>query len=521
MWRRGQSASVAIVFISLMLISGYTIFYSQVEGFRQELRFKEDALSRQVDRAREDLRVSREGGELTVCNEWTKFSELRYILLFDEKNFVEKVVEANMSLPPGGRVSLKVEGGARAGVLTSLGNLFLEDTAASQNSVVAFKVSEGVDGSMTPVRLYLNPDNPSLYFVVVGLHQVYIFNASSQELLGVRYVDAPNRLEDNPYRAWVYYMHPVIPFVDLSGWASWQMVSFASQKARTVYDMSYIFIYRFLCERGGQRIEWIAGTNSYPYYIQQVSPQSYGGTAWVLMLSSVSDSPGTNVFYTLLSPAGSPGAAHGLTLDVSPSGSSYADWAIVSFSYPYFIIEKTDLLSGNYIADYYVYKITSSGSAVNKPWVSGGSSSPYRRWTSASGYPRQTVFVTREGYFVWKSGDTFTSYNMEAGGYGEQYTYTSPYNVLGWRYTRYGLILLRWNGFDVLDGRLNVVKSVNLPEGCSWYYPVQGYFSNFVRERTDYGYEYFEYQLSLVDGNTALALLVGSDGMVKAVRLTF
>jgi hypothetical protein len=71
----------------------------------------------------------------------------------------------------------------------------------------------------------------------------------------------------------------------------------------------------------------------------------------------------------------------------------------------------------------------------------------------------------------------------------------------------------------ILDSKLNVIKSVNLPEGYSWYYPLQGYFSNFLRERTDYGYEYFEHQLSLVDGSTALAVLVGSDGVVKVVKL--
>ncbi|MEM2741259.1 MAG: hypothetical protein QXD95_03835, partial [Nitrososphaeria archaeon] len=98
---------------------------------------------------------------------------------------------------------------------------------------------------------------------------------------------------------------------------------------------------------------------------------------------------------------------------------------------------------------------------------------------------------------------------------------TAPYSILGCKYTRYGLILLRWNGFDILNSRLQIVKSVNLPEGYSWYYTPQTYFSNFVRERTDYSYEYFEYQLSLIDSDTALAILAGQDGMVKIVKLTF
>jgi len=522
MRRRGQSASVAIVFMALMFISGFTAFYNQIGAFRQELKIKEDILLRQVDRARENLKVLRDGGELLVYNDWTKFSEIRYILLFDEKNFVKKVMEVNVSLSPGAGKSFKLEEGAsRAGVLTSLGNIFLEDTSTSSGNRVTFEVGESVDGSLTPLRLYVNPDNPKTYFVVKGLHQVYIFNTSTQELLGVRYVDAPRTLEDNPYRSWVYWMHPVIPFNDLSGWASWQIVSFAEEKSRTVYDRSYIFIYKFLCESGGQRVESIYGTLSYTYYIQKISPQTYGGTAWILMLSSVQDSSSTNVFYALVGPqSSSPGAANPIVLNVNPSGTSYADWAIVSFSYPYFIIEKNDIVSSNYVADYYVYKITSGSSATNLPWVSGGSSSPYRRWSVSSGNPRQTVFMTRDGFFVWRDGSTWRSYNMEAGGYSEQYSYTPSYDVLAWKNTRYGIVLLRWNGFDILDSRLNVVKRVNLPEGYSWYYPLQTYFSNFIRERTDYGYEYFEYQLSLVDGNTALALLVGSDGVVKVVKLT-
>ena len=521
MRRRGQSASVAIVFMALMFISGFTAFYNQIGAFRQELKIKEDALSRQVDRARENLKVIRDGGELLVYNDWTKFSEIRYLLLFDEKNFVKKVMEVNVSLSPGASESFKLEEGAsRAGVLTSLGNIFLEDTTASSGNRVTFEVRESVDGSLTPLRLYINPDNPKTYFVVKGLHQVYIFNTSTQELLGVRYVDAPKSLEDNPYRSWVYWMHPVIPFYDLSGWASWQMVSFTAEKSRTVYDKPYIFIYKFLCESGGQKVEYISGTSSYSYYIQQVSPQTFGGTAWILMLSATSGS-GTNVFYSLVGPQSSnPGAANGLTLTVNPSGTSYANWAIASFSYPYFIIEKWDLVSSTYVADYYVYKITSGNSATNLPWVSGSSSSPYRRWSSSSNYPRQTVFVTRDGFFVWRDGSTWRSYNMEAGGYSEQYSYTPSYDVLAWKYTRYGIVLLRWNGFDILDSKLNLIKSVNLPEGYSWYYPLQGYFSNFLRERTDYGYEYFEHQLSLVDGSTALAVLVGSDGVVKVVKLT-
>ena len=42
MRRRGQSASIAIVFIALMFISGFTAFYNQIGAFRQELKIKED-----------------------------------------------------------------------------------------------------------------------------------------------------------------------------------------------------------------------------------------------------------------------------------------------------------------------------------------------------------------------------------------------------------------------------------------------------------------------------------------------
>lgn len=507
MKRRGQSASIAIVFIALMFISGFTIFYNQIEAFRQEFRVKEDILSRQVDRARENLRISHENNEIIVCNDWTKFSEIKYIIFLNNDNFAEKIIETNIILPPGGRESLQViVDDAKVGVISSLGNLFLEESEEAKDDIIPVGLYVG-EGSVTPVRLYVNPDNPKIYNIIVGLHQVYTYNTTTGKLVAVHYVDAPKSLEDNPYRAWVYYMHPVIPFHDLTGWASWQMISFTSKKVRTVSDTSYIFIYKFLCS--GQRVESITGTTSYSYYIQQVSPESYGGTAWILMLSSTSGSS-TNVFYSLVSPSSSgPTAAN--SLGVTLSGSTSSSYGITSFNYPYFVIYKYD---PSYYY-YYVYKI-SGGSATNKPWVSDGSSSPYIRYSSA-----QTIIITRDGYFIVRNGDSFTSYNMEAGGYGDQVSYTAPYSILGCKYTRYGLILLRLDGFDILDSRLQIVKSINLPQGYSWYFVPQSYHSNFVRERTDYGYEYFQYQLSLIDSNTALAILSGPEGLAKVVKLTF
>jgi hypothetical protein len=40
MRRRGQSVSVAIVFMALMFISGFTAFSNQIGAFRQELKVK-------------------------------------------------------------------------------------------------------------------------------------------------------------------------------------------------------------------------------------------------------------------------------------------------------------------------------------------------------------------------------------------------------------------------------------------------------------------------------------------------
>ncbi len=508
MRRRGQSASVAIVFIALMFISGFTIFYNQIEAFRQEFRFKEDILSRQVDRARENIRVLNENNKIILYNDWTKFSEIRYIVLLNKNNFVDQVVETNIILPPGGEESLQATNvDDKVGIITSLGNFFLEESRNTKDWMISLELY-GVDGSGTPVRLYVNPDNPKVYYLVVGLHYVYTYNTTSGQLIAIQYADAPKTLEDNPYRGWVYWLHPVIPFYDLSGWASWQMVSFPDQKVRTVYDTSYIFIYKFLC--GGQKVESVYGTaTSYSHYIQAVSPQTYGGTAWILMLSATSGT-GATVFYSLVGPSSSnPGAAN--SLGVTLSGSSYAQYSIPSFNYPYFVAMKYD--SSTYY--YYVYKI-SGGSASNMPWTISGSSSPYKSYSTP-----QTIILTRDGYFIVRSGDSFTSYNMEAGGYGDQVSWTAPYSVLGCKYTRYGLILLRWNGFDILNSRLQIVKSVNLPQGYNWYYTSQTYFSNFVRERTDYGYEYFEYQLSLIDSDTALAILSGQDGMAKIVKLVF
>ncbi|MCX8188198.1 MAG: hypothetical protein N3F64_00630 [Nitrososphaeria archaeon] len=507
MKRKGQSASIAIVFIALMFISGYTIFYNQIEAFRQEFRLKEDILSRQVDRAKENIKIFYENNKIILYNDWTKFSEIKYIVFLNKSNFVENVVETKVILPPGGRENLQITWKSdKVGVITSLGNLFLKENEDVKEDIIPVGLYNG-EGSITPVRLYINPENPKVFNVVVGLHYVYTYNITNCQLIAVRYVDAPRSLEDNPYRGWVYYMHPVIPFYDLSGWASWQMVSFTSGKVRTVYDTAYIFVYKFLCQSGGQKVESVTGTTTYSYYIQQVSTD--GSRAWILMLSSTSGT-GAQVFYSLVSPTSSnPGSANGL--GVTLSGSSYASYGIVSFNYPYFIVYKYD--SSTYY--YYVYKI-SGGSAINKPWASGSSSSPYKSYSSPP-----SVIITRDGYYIERNGDSFTSYNMETGGYGDQVFWTAPYSVLGCKYTRYGLILLRWNGFDILNSRLQVVKSVNLPEGYNWYYTLQTYFSNFVREKTDYGYEYFEYQLSLIDSNTALAILSGPDGLAKIVKLTF
>lgn len=511
--RKGQSASVAIVFIALMFISGFTIFYNQIEAFRQEYRLKENILTRQVDRAKENIKIVGENNKVILYNGWTKFSEIKYIVFLNKSNFVEKIVETNVILPPGGRESLQLAWeGDKVGVITSLGNLFLAESESVKNDIISVRLY-GEDGSITPVRLYVNPDNPKIFNVVVGLHYVYTFNTTNGQLLAVRYVDAPRALEDNPYRGWVYYMHAVIPFYDLSGWASWQMTSFTTGKVRTVYDgsgVSYAFVYRFLCQKDGQRIESVTGTTTYPYYIQQVSTEAPGGTAWILMLSAISDSASSSVFYSLVSPSSpSPDAAN--SLGITLTGSSYTDYGISSFNYPYFVVYKYD----PYYYYYYVYKIVGR-SAISMPWIASGSSSPYIRYSSA-----QNIIITRDGYFIARNGDSFTSYNMEAGGYSDQTSWTAPYSVLGCKYTRYGLILLRWNGFDILNSRLQVIKSVNLPEGYNWYYTPQTYFSNFVRERTDYGYEYFQYQLSLIDSNTALAILSGQDGLAKIVKITF
>ncbi|MEM4140433.1 MAG: hypothetical protein QXG36_04955 [Nitrososphaeria archaeon] len=513
MRKKGQSASIAIVFIALMFISGFTVFYNQIEAFRQEFRLKEDILSRQVDRAKENIRVLNENSKIILCNDWTKFSEIKYIAFLNKENFVEKIVETNITLPPGERESLHVTWeGEKVGVITSLGNLFLEENFSAKDNVISVTLYNG-EGSITPVRLYVNPDNPRIFNVVVGLHHVHTYNTTNMQLMVVRYVDTPRVIEDNPYRGWVYYMHPVIPFYDLSGWASWQMVSFTSEKIRTVYDgsgVSYIFVYRFLCQKDGQKVESITGTTSYPYYIQQVSSESPGGTAWILMLSAIQDSTSSSVFYSLVSPSSSsPSAAN--SLGITLTGGAYTDYGIISFNHPYFVAYKYD----SPYHYYYVYKIV-GGNAVNMPWVVGGSSSPYIRFSSA-----QNIIITRDGYFIVRNGESLTSYNIEAGGYSDQVSWTAPYSILGCKYTRYGLILLRWNGFDILNSRLQIVKSVNLPEGYSWYYTPQTYFSNFVRERTDYSYEYFEYQLSLIDSDTALAILAGQDGMVKIVKLTF
>jgi hypothetical protein len=528
--RKAVSGVIGGLFVIVLLLASLLVLYAQRQQYLQEFQETKLVLETEGDRAKEVLEFTVGDNYINVTNCWGKPTTLKMMYGLNGDSVVS-VQELNVVVYPGQTVQLQKTEGDRHYIVTALGNIFdpfqiqiftrnpLDNmfNASFQNFPVG-----GFSTEPVPVRLYVNPDNPKICFVVVGLHYVLEYNTTTGAFIKMFYVDAPKNLEDNPYRAWVYYMHPVIPFYDLSGWASWQMVSFTAEKSRTVYDTSYIFIYKFLCESGGQRVEYISGTSSYSYYIQQVSPQTFGGTAWILMLSATSGSS-TNVFYSLVGPQSSnPGAANGLTLSVNPSGTSYATWAIVSFSYPYFIIEKCDLVSGTYVADYYVYKITSGSSATNLPWVLGGSSSPYRRWQSSSSpYPRQTVFTTRDGFFVWRNGSTWRSYNMEVGGYSEQYSYTPSYDVLGWKYTRYGIVLLRWNGFDILDSTLNVVKSVNLPEGYSWYYPLQSYFSNFLRECTDYGYEFFEYQLSFINSNTVLAVLSGSDGLAKIVKLTF
>lgn len=500
MRRRGQSASIAIVFIALMFISGFTVFYNQIEAFRQEVRVKENILSRQVDRARENLRVSHENGKVIVYNDWTKFSEIKYIVFFNKKNFVEEVVESNILLSPRERKILQVAcGDAKVGVITSLGNLFIEEDVVVEREDGDLGSFGNVVGEwgITPVRIYVNPENVSGYFVVEGLNVIHHFLLNGTKV-GTYYLESYRSLSDTPYRAWVYTLHPVRPFKNFTGWTGYKIVSINKGTVGGGYYGSGLFLDDWIVYPASQANQ----ANSTAYSLS--SSQFLGFCAQAVsekhvlgVRASAAGGKSVPVVHAVYDPLYSRFSIYQTNVSLYNSY-IYSNYFVWSYSHPYFVTRVT-ASSNVYVT---VYKLISDTAAIKL----------FSKTYGVQGY--SNFFVANKYYYTF-NGTSFNVIDLET--MQSRMEVLEPY--ITFKPTKYGIVFINYNGFKVYNFNLTIFKEVKF-SGYSWYYPYPTYSSEYVVDGGDWGYEYFPYQLAFVDSENVLAIVFGENGRAKIVEIS-
>lgn len=500
MMRRGQSASIAIVFIALMFISGFTVFYNQIEAFRQEVRVKEDILSRQVDRARENLRIFHEKDKVIVYNDWTKFSEIKYIVFFNKDNFVKEVIESDILLSPGESRSLQVAGGdAKVGVITSLGNLFLEDEGimVQEGDGLGSFGNEVGEWGVTSVRVYVNPENVSGYFVVEGLNVIHHFLLNGTKV-GTYYLDSYKSLSDTPYRAWVYTLHPVKPFKNFTGWTGFKIVSISKGTVGGGYYGSGLFLDDWIVYPASQANQAnstaysLSGTQFLGFCAQAVSEKHVLGVR-----ASAAGGKNVPVVHAVLDTISSKFSFYQTNVSLYNSY-TYSNYYVWSYSHPYFVTRVT--ASSNVYAT--VYKLISETAAIKL----------FSKTYGVQGY--SNFFVANRYYYTF-NGTSFYVIDLET--MQSRVEVVEPY--ITFKPTRYGIVFINYNGFRVYNFNLTVYKEVKF-SGYSWYYPYPTYSSEYIVDGGDWGYEYFPYQLAFVDSENVLAIVLGEDGRAKVVKIS-
>lgn len=501
MKRRGQSASIAIVFIALMFISAFATLYVQMENFREEARLNESRILEQSDKVRESLDCWIDGSTLVLHSRWPKYSQVRYIILSDGGS-TSKIIEANIEVQPDHEAHYLLEDeAAEASVVTTLGNIFPVEDKPKELAGGSFGGVNGLDGTM-PVRLYVNPDNATSYFVVEGVNVVHHFYSDGTRV-GTYFTGAYRYLSDTPYRAWVYELAPVYPASSFSGWLGYKITSYDKGYSSGGFHGDNLLFHDWILSPADRDNQYNSTAYSLEGSVQLnfvaqcvwgnrvigVSASDYGGkTAYVMHSVYNSQTSSFKVFKT------------NVTI-LSYTGTRYYVW---SYFHPYFVVR----VAGSNPDIVTVYRFINDSRAVKIFTSRYGGSTQY------------TSYFVGEGYFY--------SYNYTGSGFMvgarnlqtlQWTTLTLPYKPFAFKYTCYGLVFLKLNGFEVRTPDLALAKSVNLSKDRSWYYPETTYSSEYVVDSGDWGYEFFQYQLAFLNQTTALAILMDGDGRAEVVKL--
>jgi len=501
MKRKGQSASIAIVFIALMFISAFTTLYSQVQSFREEVRSEEIKIENQSDKIREKITCSVNGRTLLIENEWTKYTKINYIILFSENNSVKQVLDVDITLPPRNLTKIQLDNITnKVAVITTLGNIFPAQKEPEEPEL-SHNYFGGINeqGGTIPVRVFVNPNNTTAFFVVEGLNTLHHFHCNGTKI-GTYHLDAYCYVADIPYHSWGFKLAPAYPMINHSGWIGYRIVSL--QKGYGVgefYDLCLLFndwVLNPADKMGAQNTTAYSLETSVPlnFVVQSmsgnriigVSASSYGGkTAYVIHGVYDSQTSTFKVYKT------------NVTMYASYTGSKYYVW---SYDYPYFVTR----IYGSNPDTITVYKFINDSRAVRL------------FSTRYSGY---TSYFVGNGFF-YSYNTTYSGLTLGAKDLKtlQWKTINIPYKPTAFKNTDYGLVFIKLNGFEIYNPDLTISKKVTFPN-TTWYNPLATYQSEYISDGGDWGYEYFPYQFAFLDENTIVALVKNKYGMAELVKM--
>lgn len=502
MKRRGQSASIAIIFIALMFISAFATLYTLMSNFRDEVRSKENRIDNQVDKVREKIICWLEKSTLVLYNDWTKYSIVRYVILLKNDRTISKILETNLTIQPNQRIYLDLQNGtSKTSVVTSLGNIFPIQEDPEGPSTSSYGETDTLDGTI-PVRLFVNSDNATAYFIVEGLNKVHHFSANGSKVR-TYYTDAYRHISDTPYRAWVYQLMPVYPMSNSSGWTGYNIVSYDKGYSSGGFYGDNLLFHDWILSPADEDNQY----NSTAYSLVNSVPLNFVAqcvSGYRIIGVSASDYGGktTYVMHALLDKQTSSYKVYKTNVTLSSFiGTRYYVW---SYYYPYFVTRiygaNPDIVT--------VYKFINDSRAI-------------KIFTARySGSTQFTSYFVGNGYFY---SYNYTSNGIVVGARNLQTlqwrTLTLPYKPFVFKYINYGLVFLKLNGFEIYNPDLTLAKNMRLPEGTSWYYPQTTFSSEFISDGGDWGYEFFQYQLAFLDQNTVLVLLMNSEGRAEVFKI--
>ncbi|MEM3403344.1 MAG: hypothetical protein QXJ17_02150 [Nitrososphaeria archaeon] len=501
MKRRGQSATIAIVFIALMFISAFTTLYSQVESFREEAKSEEIKMKDQLDKIREKINCSISGRTLLIENEWVKYTKINYIILFNENNLVKQVLNVNITLAPRNLMKIQLDNITDSvAVITTLGNIFPAQKESRVNELPN-NCFGGMNeqGGTIPVRIFVNPNNTTTFFVVEGLNTLYHFHSNGTKI-GTYHLDAYYYVADIPYHSWGFKLAPAYPMANHSGWTGYRIVSL--EKGYGVgefHDLCFLFEDWILSPAdkiGTQNTTAYSLETSVPlnFVVQSksgnrvlgVSASNYGGKTAYVMHGVYDVQTSTFKVYRT-----------NVTMYASYTGSKYYVW---SYDYPYFVTR----IYGTNPDTITVYKFINDSRAVK---------------LFSTRYSDYTSYFVGDGFFYSYN----TTYNgLIIGAKSLQTlqwkTVNISYRPTAFKNTDYGLIFIKLNGFEIYNPDLTISKRVTFPN-TTWYNPLAAYQSEYISDGGDWGYEYFPYQFAILDENTIIALIKNKYGMAELVKV--